>query len=505
MPTVILLDVSLSMSRSINTRDKISLIDIAQSNLLYFFDQLSSRCKLEHSSLVVFSSLYEVLVKFTRDYEALKTACLSITTYDKTKIETALFGIEDLVTEEWGSFVPINLIFITDGQCGIGECSLQESLKTINQKQKDVHFPIPFSFPCNLSIICLASHNELRATKKYFEQLITMNYEKGELIIPDSLTESNVQKCFNRLLSLHYNKYEGTLKCGHFESQVTLSPPPSFQNTFTQIVNLYRHPDDEAPIANLKLGAVLNIIGFLDLQSFSNPAYMSRHLVVPIQNENNQNNAGKNKDSISFQPSFSVLLHGSLKMEKMGAVVKLGNEWYGMLYSWADNKKKSNLMLSIFEPGLERVPWLGNLKYLGPAYELPSNPYLQDAKEGTEESPFPVITSTRRSYHSHTNAVWIKSSGLVSDIQKLLRYAKKLPDKQSVFFKEVNKLRKAGVAYGFHGLLVSLALTLEQEAENMKPEIQVQLRHVAEGLRNASNREMNKNIVAINMFRKKSN
>ena len=324
MPTVILLDVSLSMSRNVNNRDCTSLIDIAQSSLVYFFDQLSARCKLEHSCLVVYSSLYEVLVKFTRDYESLKTACSSLTTYDKTRIETALLGIEDLVTEEWGSFIPINLIVITDGLCGIGESSLQESLKSVNQRQKDAHFPIPFSFPCNLSIICLATHNELRTSKKYFEQLISMNYEKGELIIPDSLTDANVQKCFNRLLSLHYNKYEGTLKCGHFESQITLSPSPSFQNTFTQIVNLYRHPDDEAPIANLKLDTCLNIIGFLDLQSFSNPAYMSRHLVIPVQSDQNCTGTSKNKDSISFQPSFCVLLHGSLKMEKMGGVVKLG-------------------------------------------------------------------------------------------------------------------------------------------------------------------------------------
>jgi len=27
------------------------------------------------------------------------------------------------------------------------------------------------------------------------------------------------------------------------------------------------------------------------------------------------------------------------------------SDWYGMLYSFADSKKKSNLMLSIFEPG----------------------------------------------------------------------------------------------------------------------------------------------------------
>ena len=26
--------------------------------------------------------------------------------------------------------------------------------------------------------------------------------------------------------------------------------------------------------------------------------------------------------------------------------------WFGMIYSWADSKKKSNLMLSIFKPGM---------------------------------------------------------------------------------------------------------------------------------------------------------
>jgi len=27
-------------------------------------------------------------------------------------------------------------------------------------------------------------------------------------------------------------------------------------------------------------------------------------------------------------------------------------DWFGMMYSFADSKKKSNLMLSIFEPGM---------------------------------------------------------------------------------------------------------------------------------------------------------
>lgn len=37
-----------------------------------------------------------------------------------------------------------------------------------------------------------------------------------------------------------------------------------------------------------------------------------------------------------------------------------------MLYSQADSKKKSNLMMSLFEPGPDPLPWLGKITHLGP-------------------------------------------------------------------------------------------------------------------------------------------
>lgn len=46
---------------------------------------------------------------------------------------------------------------------------------------------------------------------------------------------------------------------------------------------------------------------------------------------------------------MSHCLH--MQVENMGAICKVGDNWFGLLYSWADSKKKSNLMLSIFEPG----------------------------------------------------------------------------------------------------------------------------------------------------------
>ena len=35
----------------------------------------------------------------------------------------------------------------------------------------------------------------------------------------------------------------------------------------------------------------------------------------------------------------------------MCGLVEVGENWFGFLYSWSDNKKKSSLMLSLFEPG----------------------------------------------------------------------------------------------------------------------------------------------------------
>ena len=35
----------------------------------------------------------------------------------------------------------------------------------------------------------------------------------------------------------------------------------------------------------------------------------------------------------------------------MVALVEVGEERFGLVSSWSDNKKKSNLLLSLFEPG----------------------------------------------------------------------------------------------------------------------------------------------------------
>ena len=82
-----------------------------------------------------------------------------------------------------------------------------------------------------------------------------------------------------------------------------------------------------------------------------------------------------------------------------------------MLHSWADSKKKSNLLLVTFTPGVQ-ISWLGNFKKLGPATELSTNPYGSTHDDEAETTPFPVPPARKRSYISQASVVWVKPSGL---------------------------------------------------------------------------------------------
>ena len=52
---------------------------------------------------MAFSSLYEEKCAFTRDYTLIKNELQNIEDYDKTCIETALHGVNQMVLGEWGN------------------------------------------------------------------------------------------------------------------------------------------------------------------------------------------------------------------------------------------------------------------------------------------------------------------------------------------------------------------------------------------------------------------
>uniref|UniRef100_UPI00398F2557 integrator complex subunit 14 isoform X3 n=1 Tax=Pristiophorus japonicus TaxID=55135 RepID=UPI00398F2557 len=459
MPTVVLLDVSLSMTRPVPLEgtEEYQRKHLAAHGLSMLFEHMATNYKLEFTCLVAFSSLWELMVPFTRDYNTLQEALSTVDDYDKTCLESALMGISNIVQDEWGVCIPCQVILVTDGSLGIGRGSLRHSLSALSQRSEDSKFPLPFPFPSKLYVMCIANLEELQMadTLDILERLIDLNNGEGQIFTIDGpLCLKNVQSMFGKLIDQAYSPFHAVLKCGHLVSDMQMFPRP------------------EPVIIDEELEPVPKSIN-------TEGDDLGSGLPEETEDENSASQiAGK-------MPSFCVLLHGSLKVEGMVAIVLLGPDWYGMLYSQADSKKKSNLMMSLFEPGPEPLPWLGKMSQLGPILDAEENPYGED----DSKSPFPLQPRTKRSYAQNVT-VWIKPSGLQTDVQKILRNARKLPEKTQTFYKELNRLRKAALAFGFLDLLKGVADMLDRECtllpDTAHPDAAFQLSHAAQQLKLAS-------------------
>lgn len=511
MPTVILLDVSLSMSRILPVSDApnecSSIKDLAVTGLLTFLDHISSRCKLEFTSLMLFSSLWEKSLGFTRDYESVKGRLLEIDSlFDKTNIVNALEGVREMVLEEWGqtTTVPVNVILVTDGCAGI------KSIQT--DSSEPVKMP-SMPFPCKLHVVCLAPSNDpiLSTSLPFYKRLITS--VSGGSVTERSVTERSVAgstKCdpdsqvwipegsdlsiacvssiFTQIANQEYQMWKGRLHCGQLSCPISLFPPiePRVQVTDFSSIRCEAKEDIE-------------IVGFMDIGEVASPPVLSRHLMLPVSMSKEQflstqpsvfNLEGstiplpdtgfdvESEESGSEegkQASLCVLLHGALKVEGMIALCHLSCEWYGMLYSWADSKKKFNLMLSTFNGGEESIPWLYNLRDMG------------NVLTGVA----PVEKKCLKSY-SQNVVVWIKQSGIQADVQKVLRLAKKLPEKTANFYRELSRFRKAAASFGFYDALTALADLLDRERHSLIPnsESDLQLAFAVECLRSSEGLEL---------------
>ncbi|XP_059614765.1 integrator complex subunit 14 [Phlebotomus argentipes] len=558
MPTVIALDVSLSMSRCVSTQgsENTTYHQLAIAAVNQFLDHLlANNSKLEFVSLVIYSSLYEVVVDFTRDYDAIRKALGKVDHYDKTCLENVLHALNSILLTNWGTQNHCQILVFTDCGLGFGSTSIDNVIQRIVTTKQ----PLPFASPSKLNFICLGNTLDtqfLDATKVY-QKMLDISGQKGQLFIPKAienvefvkikkedkygsssskeddvvkveipiapgLTRQSVREMTERVCEMNYRQFDAILNCGSYfklECPVLIWPPP-LPYTTTDLLGMEstRH-----------ISRKIEVCGFINISDIGSPMSVSRHLLMPkteekpVKNEkilrtgrqggdllsmdyerleaeiknfyakgetnSDDEGSGNATSNESTRESICVLLHGALKIENMAALVLLGDNWYGFIYSYADSKKKSNMMLTILPPGADVVPWLGDLRLLGT---------LEDLMHGEAMPSFPVKPD-KRSY-SQNCVVWIKQSGLQSDIQKVLRHAKKLPEKTQHFYKELNRIRRAALSLGFVELLEGLACIFEREIPtlppNASPDCAMQLKHAAMELKKFNlSRDMKHSIV----------
>ncbi|XP_067945642.1 integrator complex subunit 14-like [Watersipora subatra] len=475
MPTVLLLDVSLSMACESQTKpcsqadnpaiplsvqayqgnsdvdgdSSITKKALAVHSIYRFLDGLGHQAKLEYVSLVIFSSLWEVAVPFTRDYDAIKSAADNVKLYDKTCLFGAFTAAVEVVINAWGNTTPSKVIIISDGMIDI----------TADVYEKIITLSVPF--PCDFHMFCLTATTETCRKDNISKVNRVMEAVGGGMSIPDNTGFQSVNTMVDGYVEKTYRVYSGMLLCGNLSSKVQLYPPPS---------NAIR--EDDFTYEELEFPHQISIVGFISQSQIKSPACLSKHLVLPLREVFD---VGEKDDGKCT--AFTVLLHGALKVESYVAIAKIRDKWYGMLHSWADSRKKSNLVLSVFKPGLYSVPWLGNFQMLNTLPDL-----HQPLSGATQLTGLPVPVEDKKSYSSSSPS-WLRQLTLQSDVQKLVRYGRKLPDKLNVFYKELNRIQKAAISIGFYQLFTRLSQILERECTLLPPtahpDAAIQLQHAA--------------------------
>jgi hypothetical protein len=335
MPTVVLLDASLSMRRPASKANRSDTRhSLACRGLEWFFEYLNKAFPCEYTSLHTFSSGSETVATFTRDYKHLATQLANIAFSDRTDLHSALVAVVEMMVAEWGSFAPCQVIVVTDGSPGVRHQETSHRKQVLNMP-----------FPCQLSVVCLCTKEELGGSnmKRLCE---TADITSSEIFIPAApLNVESVQRAFKEVAKACFSPFVSVLKCGHLSSKVSLSPSPAMYRAKYDIVistdNRFAKLDDG--LGKAQFPSKMDICGFLDNTSLPAPPHYSRHFVLDPEVDERyleQQNSGllsptasSHEDSKSGgtpgteetqKPSFRVLLHGSLKCESKSALVKLG-------------------------------------------------------------------------------------------------------------------------------------------------------------------------------------
>ena len=333
MPTVVLLDRSLSMRRPASRDNRgQTRHELACRGLEWFFDHLAESFPLEYTCLLSFSASCDVLHPFTRNYAQLKDTLKELPVLDRTNLHNALAAITDIVIGEWGPFAPCQAVVVTDGSPGVVH---QDS---VAKRQLSLNFP----FPLQLHVVCVATREELlqpQWASKMDRLCDTVGLPQSDIFVPSSpLGIETVLTSFQQLGRAHFTPCTLSLKCGHLQSRISLVPSPTmYRSKFDiGITSDIRYPRLDSCLKNASYPEEIVICGFLDASCVPAPPLYARHFVLdpmvapePAARTLSPNVAQNGKKpaevvDASQKPSFRVLLHGSLKMESKVALIKLG-------------------------------------------------------------------------------------------------------------------------------------------------------------------------------------
>ncbi|KAL5104038.1 Integrator complex subunit 14 [Taenia crassiceps] len=265
----------------------------------------------------------------------------------------------------------------------------------------------------------------------------------------------------------------GFIACGHLIAPVALAPSPCIRK-WTQLKTV--------PEQGLQL--FVEIFGFLQVNDLSHPPIASRHtLIYAPEGDISTDSCGVEVLRIMMAAlgasetvgMANIYIQPCTKKPKVTRIseesVELpgGREFltHGFVSRFSA-RRDCVLLLSLFDEGSEAVAWLGQFDYLAPVADFEGKTVYNVAEHVT---PFPVCVAEQLSYVVPSTSIpggsdfhyvnWANTaSGPSADFSKVLRLAKRLPEKADVFLKELSRLVSVGQALGLLRLLDTLQLLL---------------------------------------------
>jgi len=312
-----------------------------------------------------------------------------------------------------------------------------------------VNFPAP-PIGSVLHVICICKKNMVDQAQSDYLSSIQKRFNSDMTLSPlFSFDFRKIEDLIDALIARHFSPLQRILRCGCLTATVQIHP--AIDSSATE-----------------RLDNEIEVIAFVRPQALANCPVISHHLLVPITGDQDNEEAA----------SLTSLMAQSFKAENMTALCRLGNEWYGLLYfvnTSPPSTTGANLTLHCLAYGNETVPWLG---CLASASFVPyTTGTVNDNLNG------PGISSKQKPSYAANCTSWLQPYGLQSDVQKLVRYMKKLPDRHVPFYQEVNRVCQYALALGYIDLLDGLAGLLETESASAAPAVQKHCKHIAEIIR----------------------
>jgi len=423
----ILIDDSLSMAAKFGPGQAETILIGAKRMVKHFLSQTEKNPRLEiliqaQSQFIDTDHINQL--KFTRDWEKHRKDLDNIQIGDKsdffpaiTRASRMLMGNDD---EQ-----PGHLVYVSDGRLILSE--FKDRVKMLEGCiSGSIHF------------VMMVKEDEVN--NELIERIIVNVKNGGKQASSYTVNlcrkEIDLAQHAKELFNNEFSPLRTKLKFGKLESELCVHPrPPGIQSNRD----------------------IFEILGIVNISDLAHPPLESRHL-VQAEADN------------SDEPHLVVLLHRALlhaaedigedkKTKLKVAVVKAGSR-YGLLQpqetEGLSRKPRQWLAFWLFPPNDHALQWLGPLSQLG-----------HSSCPDKIEFPIKEDFADKRSYITPTVA-WARNEFIQTDLTKLFQKARRLPDRQAMFYRELNKIRKASLSYGCTELLDGIAQILEHEANNMR-------------------------------------